>query len=157
MKIEDHMIAEKEIAGETTSGEDVLGIKTHGGLFAFFLKKKAGGYKTLSMAPHKAIATWIAEQACESRIHWNTLEKSEPKSEEEVYDLLLKSLYHQNDVSFETEETGHYIAYNHKSGEMKLTNKKEVSELAKTEGTDWVVRNTSLSKPCTLACFWDKV
>ncbi len=154
MKIEEHMIADREVAGTTGAGEDVLAVRTHGGLFAYFLRKKSGGYKTLAMAPHKAIACWIAEQAADSKIHWNALEKSEPKSEEEVYDSLVKALYLQTDVTVEPSD--YYIAFNHNQGDMRLIKANEVAELAKTEGRDWTVRNAALTDPCTLACFWKK-
>lgn len=153
MKIEEHMISDREIAGTTGAGEDVLGIKTHGGLYAYFLRKKSGGYKTLAMAPHKAIASWIAEQAADSKIHWNALEKSEPPTEEQVYDSLVKALYIQTDDK--AAPSDYFIAFNHKSGDMRLAKSRDISELAKNEGTNWVVRNLSLSSPCSLACFWE--
>lgn len=148
------MIADREVSGTTGAGEDVLGIKTHGGLYAFFLRKKSGGYKTLAMAPHKAIACWIAEQAADSKINWNILEKSEPPTEEQVYDSLVKALYIQ--THDKAEPSDYFIAFNHNSGEMQLVKAKEIKELAKKEGMDWTVRNLSLSEPCTFACFWEK-
>ncbi len=152
MKIEEHMIADREIAGTTGAGEDVLGIKTHGGLYAYFLRKKSGGYKTLGMAPHKAIGKWIAEQASDSTIHWNALEKSAPQTEEQIYDALVKALYIQTDI--EAAPSEYYIAFNHNKGDMRLVKANDVKELAKAEGRDWTVRNAALTDPCTLACFW---
>lgn len=154
MKIEEHMIADKDIVGTTGAGEDVLGIRTHGGLFAYFLRKKSGGYKTLAMAPHKAIAAWMAEQTSDSRIQWNALEKSEPKTDEQIYDMARVAMFTKSEEKFKPSDR--YLAFHNTSGAMHLMTASEVEEIAKTEGREWLVRNAALSEPCTLACFWKK-
>lgn len=56
------MIKKKCFVGTASSGNPVLLIETYGGLFACFAKNSNGEIETLSTAPHRAIALFLAEK-----------------------------------------------------------------------------------------------
>lgn len=81
MKISADQIDTKALAGKGSDGEPIVYISSKGGLHCFFRKNKAGGIESLSAAPHKAIAQWMAEQK-DPKIEWDEdFQKSEDKIE----------------------------------------------------------------------------
>lgn len=83
MKIPPEEIEIKKLAGTSGDGDPVLYVLSKGGLHAFFTKTK-DEVKSLGAAPHRAIATWLAEQH-DPKIKWN--EEFMAKGEDFVDDL----------------------------------------------------------------------
>ena len=91
MVINPNQIKEKKIVGQTSDGQPVLMVLTHGGLYAFFTRKN-GSIETLSTGAHRGIASWMAEKR-EPTIKWNAeFLKSE---ESTTYETLKKALFIQ--------------------------------------------------------------
>lgn len=143
MKIETEHVAEKKIVGETHDKDPVYYIVTHGGLHCFFQKTK-NEIKTLAMAPHKAVARWMAEKS-EPKIKWSEeIEKSEDlmKSDLDLYSILLA--YLATPVTTDFPKSPLYIAFNTESSDMFLYKKEELVELPYDQKVNLIVRNVAL-------------
>ena len=85
MKIPENQIELKKVVGTSGSGEPVLYVVSKGGLHAFFTKHN-GQVTSLGAAPHRAIASWLAEQK-DPEIKW---EKDFVEKHEDFEDALEK-------------------------------------------------------------------
>ncbi len=154
MKIEENMIAVKEVVGKTSYGSPVVMIVTHGGLYAFFSKNSKNDIETLGMAPHKAIAAWMAEK--KAGISWtNEFKKYEEteleglkKSQKQTFIKLRNALF-SNALVKSNEKSDYYIVYDtetiqigimHKSDIQRSLDRKEIYK-------ESFIRNLSLNEP----------
>lgn len=135
MKIEDHMIAKKDHVGNRKDGSPVIMIVTHGGLYAFFSKSKKGDVETLGMAPHPAIASWMAEKKAKD-IDWNKdFHKNEDyfgeslkKNQNNDYSRLRSALFAPI-LKKSAEKSDYYIIYDTKSITIGIMHKKEIQKM----------------------------
>lgn len=155
MKIDSHMVAKRVVAGKRANGNPVVMIVTHGGLYAFFAKNDKHEVETLGMAPHKAIAAWMAEKKVRD-IQWETdFNKNEQndledlrKSHESFSERFKKSLF-SNVLVKNNKKLDNYMVYDSKSGSMGLLTKKEIQSLIDEKSIyEWsFVRNMAFNEP----------
>lgn len=81
------------VAGHDAEGNPLLMVETYGGLYAVF-RKLAKGSETISAAPHKAVALWMAEMKLpgvswdkESLQKRNLMKSEEPPTAEQLFKL----------------------------------------------------------------------
>ena len=159
MKIDNEMVLKKEIAGNRKDGSPVVMLVTHGGLYAFFSKNEKGEVETLSMAPHKAIAAWMAEQKARD-INWNTgflkSESSGPledlsKNQQNLY-VRLRNLLFSDTLIKNSEKSDYYIIYDTKAINIGIMHKDEIQQKldSKEIYRESFVRNVNLNEPCEI-------
>jgi len=144
MKIDLDQVSEKKIVGATFDKDPIMYILTHGGLHCFFQKSKSE-VKTLSMAPHKAVAKWMAEKA-EPKIKWNEdMVKSEDlmKSDIDLYSKLLA--YFATPIQTDFPDSPLYVTFNTETDDIGLSKKEDLQKLSYTDKSKMVVRNISLN------------
>jgi len=86
MNIPARQILYRKKIGKTSDGDTVLGIGTIGGLHLVVAAKEGGEFETLGVGSHLGIAKFIARK--QSKISYDTLEKSEDMPFEHFKDLL---------------------------------------------------------------------
>ena len=156
MKIDKSMVLKREIVGKRSSGDPVVMLITHGGLYAFFCKNEKGDIETLGMAPHKAIAAWMSEQKVRD-IKWNDdFMKSESneledlkKNNEKTYIRLRTLIF--SDALVKTEaKSDYYIIYDTKQITIGIMHKEEIQKSLDSGGlyVESFVRSTLLNEPC---------
>lgn len=155
MKIDNNMIAKKDVVGQRADGSPVVMIVTHGGLFAFFSKTKKGEVETLGMAPHKAIAAWMTEKKARD-IKWkDDFAKSEQteiedlkKSNKSSYVRLRKLLF-SNQLLKNQEKSDYYIIYDTKEIVIGVMHKTEIQSALDSGSLykESFVRNVNLNEP----------
>ena len=158
MRIDDKMIAEKKIVGKTGDGDPVVLILTHGGLYAFF-SKNASGIDTLGMAPHKAIAAWLAEKKAGS-IKWkDDFLKNEAvefqelkKNNDHLFMRLRKLLFSAGTLKKTLNDEGYYLVYDTGEFNIAVMHKDEIKEGIKDGSIDryFLVRNLNLTEAAQL-------
>jgi hypothetical protein len=157
MKIEENQIAQKEIVGKTGDGEPVVMILTHGGLYAFFSKKDKT-IESLGMAPHRAIAAWMAEKKDPS-IKWkdgflksetNKLEELK-KSQESQFQRFRKILFSPV-LLVKNEPNVNYLIYDTDNVTIGIMHKDDIKAGIKAGeiGGLCMVRNLNLNEPVQL-------
>lgn len=154
MKIEENMIASKEVVGKTSYGSPVVMIVTYGGLYAFFSKNSKNDIETLGMAPHKAIAAWMAEKKI--GIEWSgefkKYEETEledlKKGKKQTFIKLRDALF-SNALIKSNEKSDYYIIYDTKTIQIGVMHKSEIQRSLdrKEIYRESFVRNLSLNEP----------
>lgn len=154
MKIEDKMIAEKKIVGKTADGDPVVMVVTHGGLYAFF-SKSGNTISTLGMAPHKAIALWMAERKAGS-IKWkddfikneNNELKELRKNNDTMFVRLRKLMFSPNALVKTTEVSDYFIVYDTINLDIAVLHRDEVADgiLVKSIKPSFLIRNVNLTE-----------
>jgi hypothetical protein len=98
MKIAPEHIEFKAIAGKTKEGHPVVYVLTKGGLHAFFTKAADGDVTSLGAAPHRGIASWMAEKRSPG-IQWDEdfaekhhLVKSETQRFQQLREIMFESV-----------------------------------------------------------------
>jgi len=151
MIIDKHMISEQKVVGKTKSGDPVLYVMTHGGLFGFFTKNK-DEVETLATAPHKAIAAWMAEKKA-GGISWDEkFAKHEDgladlkKSQESRFNRYRNLLFSQESTDLAKSE--YYFVYDLNKKEIGLLTKDEISNRITKDVNrkNFVIRNASLNE-----------
>ena len=155
MRIDNEMVLKKEISGTRKDGSPVVMIVTYGGLYAFFSKNNNGDVETLGMAPHKAIAAWMAEQKAKD-IKWNEgflkSEKTDTetlsKSEDNIYIKLRNLLFNDTLVKSEI-KSDYYIIYDLNDISIGVMKKNEIQEMLDSgeAHNNYLVRNLNLTEP----------
>ena len=155
MKITEKQLKDKQLAGKTKEGKPVLYVETHGGLHLFFVKKDKK-LESLSAAPHKAIAQWMAEK--KEKINWGKdfLGKSEmamdlQKNEEALFLKLRSLLWGKSQDSIEKNRDS-FLLYDHHSKEFQFLGKSElIEEIEEGKVNRFsVIRELSLEDPASL-------
>lgn len=159
MKIPEDQIETKKIAGVSGEGKPILYILSKGGLHAFFTKDKNDGVVSLGAAPHRAIATWLAEQR-DPELKWNAefIEKSEEfiddlqKHEESRY-LTLRKMMFANICKSPATDADAYLVYDvgNKSFTISDYNDLHKSVEAGEVNRYDLIRHISLTEPAFLA------
>lgn len=143
MKIENEHVSEKKIVGETQDKEPILYILTHGGLHCFFQKSK-DGIKTLAMAPHKAMAQWMAEKA-DPKIKWiGEMSKSENlfKSDSDLHDKLLA--FFAIPLVTDFPKSPLYVGFDTSNGNINLYKKEDLIKMSYNDKVNFIIRNIAL-------------
>ena len=157
MKIEENQIAEKKIVGKTGGGDPVVMVLTHGGLYAFFYKKDKT-VESLGMAPHKAIAAWMAEKKDPSITWKDDFMKSEEteledlqKSQDSQFQRLRKAMFAPS-VLTKSEPNDYYLIYDTTAVTIGIMHKVNIKEGLHSNSVDdhCLVRNLNLSESATL-------
>lgn len=158
MRIDDKMIAEKKIVGKTAGGDPVVMILTHGGLYAFF-SKNDNGIETLGLAPHKAIAAWLAEKKAGS-IKWKddflkneAVEYQElKKNNDHLFMRLRKLIFSAGMLKKSFDDYGYYLVYDTSEFNIAIMHKDEIKEGIKDGSIDrhFLVRNINLTETAQL-------
>ena len=159
MKITENQIQERKLAGISENGP-VVYVLTKGGLHSFFCKDKDGQIVSLSAAPHKAIASFFAEQKDPS-IKWREefLNKSEndlmdlTKADQQEYEKYRAMIWSQTQNLIKTEASDIYFVYNIKSNDIWISDKTEIiDEMQSSPDTKyWVVRPIDMTEPPRMA------
>lgn len=148
MKIAPNQIETKAIAGKTKDGQPVVYVVTKGGLHTFFTKADDGSVVSLGAAPHRGIASWMAEKRSPG-LEWdekfadkNHLIKSEAQRFQELRDILFAS--HQLPATGQDA----FIVYDDTNRTMEIMDQEAlVSQLKKGEHAFSFVRPLDLSEP----------
>jgi len=154
MKIDKSMIMTKKVVGTRTGNRPVVMVVTHGGLYAFFCKNSKNEVETLGMAPHKAIASWMAEKQARD-IKW---EDGFSKSEDEVSNLKksrgndylkLREVMFSNVLLKSELDSDQYLIYDTRNITIGVFSKTEIYSMIKTGDIypESFVRNVNLSEP----------
>lgn len=142
MKIDSDQVKEKRIVGHTHDKDPIMYVLTHGGLHCFFQKSNSG-IKTLSMAPHKGVARWMAEKA-EPKIKWESMEKSEDLTKsDDLYDKLLA--YFATPVLTDFPNSPLYVGFNTANDAIGLYKSEDLKKMPYSEKQIMVVRNIALN------------
>lgn len=152
MRISPEHIQEKAIAGKTKDGAPILYVLTKGGLHAFFVK--AGeGIESIGAAPHRAVASWIAEKKSPG-IEWaqEFIQKSElAKSEKAMFERVRGLMFRQEVPAAPAELTKSmdlYFVYDPRRSLVEVMSEGDVrARLEKGEHRWSFVRPVNLSEP----------
>lgn len=154
MKIDESMIMSKKVVGARSGNRPVVMIVTHGGLYAFFCKNSKNEVETLGMAPHKAIASWMAEKQARD-IEWkDDFSKSEDnmsslkKSRNDDY-LKLREIIFSNTLLKSEMNSDQYLVYDTRNITIGVFSKTEILGMIKSRDVhpESFVRNINLSEP----------
>lgn len=153
MKITENQLKTKKVSGKTDSGDPVLYVETLGGLHLFFTKKN-GKLISLSAAPHRAIAQWMAEK--KEKIVWDKdfLQKTEgyedslEKSEKALYKRLREVLWSKPGAGIESNR-GKFLLFRLEPKTFEIYETQDLVEaIQKNEvGEHDVIRELSLDTP----------
>lgn len=122
MNITSEMIKQKKVIGRSGSGDPILMVETTGGLFALFCKKD-DSVETLSTAPHRAIAMFMAEQK-DPEIKWKDLDKDLKKHVKNQFDTYRNIMF--SPVRLNKSHSEDYLLYDTESKEFSVAHKSEV-------------------------------
>lgn len=152
------MIAEKKIVGKTADGDPVVMVVTHGGLYAFF-SKSGDTVSTLGMAPHKAIALWMAEKKAGS-IKWkddfikneNNELKELQKSNDSMFVRLRKLIFSPVVLQKTNEVSDYFIVYDTAKLDIAVLHRSEIWEglFQKQIKLSYLIRNVNLTESVSL-------
>jgi hypothetical protein len=129
MKITENQIQSRAVAGHTKDGEPVVYVVTKGGLHACFKRNKEGDVETLSAAPHKAIAKWLAEQKSPG-LTWDDVDIE--KAEADMFNKLRNMLFEKPTKPLPNPD-GWQILYNPLQKKIELVTKSELHALVKSD------------------------
>mgnify|MGYP003334811720 FL=1 len=155
MKISKDMIKKKKFVGTTGKGAPILLVETHGGLYACFAQNDRGEIETLSAAPHKAIALFLAEKK-DKNLKWREELDELVKSRETQLSKSLKQKMFAPTVLSKS-ETDCYLVYDFDEGSVIITKSEDLLELHKNKEikSNSLIRKSDLSEEPVFASDFD--
>lgn len=153
MKISADQVDIRQLAGESGDGHPVIYVSTKGGLHAFFTKGGDGNISTLSAAPHRAIASWMAEKK-DPKLKWkesfiNKTETTLEKAEQERFIRLRQTIFAPCELIKSTEWNELWLVYDTERSQFHVEDEEGLAEgISKGEyGPYMLIRNMSLKEP----------
>lgn len=147
MKISADQIESKKVAGKTKDGNPIVYVITKGGLHAFFSKNKDGEIDTLSAAPHRAIAKWLAEKRSPD-IEWSELDLE--KAEVDLFNRVRNVIFSKPINTPAQPEQQSYLVYDIAKCDIEVMTKAEIAANLATISQYALIKDLALTKPAEL-------